>query len=99
MIELPMSHSPSDWEEQMCSQSVFNLNALPPPAMSEPMSSRPVRKLERIVHKATSFEDAAEWDIRQHLSLSPQERMRAAKVLKDRSFPKNAPDVRACREK
>lgn len=58
----------------------------------------PPRAIERIVHKAQDFEAAALWDRQQHLSLSPQERMRAARVLKDRAFPADAPDVRACRE-
>ena len=52
--------------------------------------------MERVVHKARAFEEAAEWDLHQHVSLSSQERLRAARTLKRRVFPDDAPDVRAC---
>ena len=48
---------------------------------------------------ADNFEDAAAWDRAQHRRLSPQERQCAARVLKARAFPPDAPDVRACRER
>lgn len=54
--------------------------------------------MERVVHKAHDYEEAAEWDRHQHLSLSPQERLRIARILKDRAFPADAPDVRECHE-
>jgi hypothetical protein len=54
--------------------------------------------MERTVHKAHDFEAAAQWDVRQQISLSPQERLRAARTLKERAFPVDAPDVRACRK-
>jgi hypothetical protein len=50
--------------------------------------------MERIVHKARNFAEAGEWEIRQHLEMTPQERMRAAKLLKERLFPGKNPDVR-----
>ena len=52
--------------------------------------------MERIVHKAMSFEEAQEWDIQQVVQMSPEERMAAAKVLRDRFYPPDSPDVRAC---
>ncbi len=52
--------------------------------------------MERIVHKSMSFEEAREWDIEQAISMSPEERLAAAKVLRDRFYPSDAPDVRAC---
>ena len=52
--------------------------------------------VERIVHKSYDFKSAAEWDIEQHVRMSPQERMRAARALKDRVYPPDAEDVRAC---
>lgn len=52
--------------------------------------------MERTVHKARTFEAAADWDRRQHVQLSPQERLRAARMLKRRAFPADVPDVRAC---
>ncbi len=51
--------------------------------------------MERIVHKASSHEEARLWDIEQHVSMSPEQRLRAARELKDRAFPSDAKDVRA----
>jgi hypothetical protein len=48
------------------------------------------------VHKARSFEEADRWDVEQHVAMTPDERLRAARVLKDRAYPKDAKDVRAC---
>lgn len=45
--------------------------------------------------KAKSFKEAARWDIEQQVRMSPQERCRAARALKDRLYP-NAKDVREC---
>jgi hypothetical protein len=50
--------------------------------------------MERVVHKAKSFAEADEWEIRQHLAMTPRERMRAARIIKDRLFPGKNPDVR-----
>lgn len=50
--------------------------------------------MERIVHKARNFEEAEKWDIQQHISMTPQERMRAAREIRDRMFPGKQPDVR-----
>ncbi len=50
--------------------------------------------MERIAHKARSFEEAAEWDIRQHVEMSPQERQAAARALRERVYGPAAPDVR-----
>ena len=52
--------------------------------------------MERVVHKASSHEEARRYDIEQHVSMSPEERMRAARELKDRAYPPDAKDVRAC---
>ncbi len=50
--------------------------------------------MKPIVHKATSFQDADAWDIAQHIQMTPEERQKAAKELRDRCYGKNAPDVR-----
>lgn len=50
--------------------------------------------MERVAHKARGFKEADEWEIRQHLAMTPRERMRAARVLKERMFPGKNPDVR-----
>jgi hypothetical protein len=50
--------------------------------------------MRKVVRKSHSFEAAEWWDIRQHVSLSPEERQKAAKELRHRVFGKNARDVR-----
>ena len=50
--------------------------------------------MERIVHIAKSFEEAEQWDIEQNLAMTPEERLEAAKELKERVYGKNSPDVR-----
>lgn len=52
--------------------------------------------MERVVHKSSSHEDARRWDIEQHTSMTPEERLRAARELKRRAYPPDAEDVRAC---
>jgi hypothetical protein len=50
--------------------------------------------MDRIVHKSNSHAEALRWDIEQHVRMSPEERMEAARILKERSFPSDAKDVR-----
>ena len=54
--------------------------------------------MERVVHITLSFKEAEDWDRRQLQSMSPQQRIWAARVLQRRFFgpPK---DIRQCREK
>lgn len=52
--------------------------------------------MERVVHKALSFEEAAEQDVRQQTEMTPQQRMQIARVLKQRAYPGDRPDVREC---
>lgn len=52
--------------------------------------------MERIVHKSTSHEEARRWDIEQHVSMTVEERLRVARELKRRAYPRDAKDVRAC---
>lgn len=54
--------------------------------------------MERIVNKSRGHGEAANWDIEQHLRMTPQERLRVARTLKDRAFPPDAKDVRACHQ-
>lgn len=51
--------------------------------------------MERVVHVAYDFESAGEWDIQQCLAMTLQERLRAARALKDRLYPQPE-DVRDC---
>ena len=55
--------------------------------------TRPLRRC-RVVNVANSFQEAREWEIQQELAMTPAQRQRAAKELKDRFYGKNAPDVR-----
>ncbi len=50
--------------------------------------------MERIVHIARNHDDAKEWDIEQQVSMTPDERLYAARLLKERVFGKNTPDIR-----
>lgn len=47
-------------------------------------------------HKSFSHAEAAEWDIEQHVSMTPEERQRAARTLKERAYPGVRKDVREC---
>ena len=42
--------------------------------------------MERVVHKAASFDEADDWDVRQQLAMSPQERLLAARELQRRFY-------------
>ena len=58
------------------------------------MDSR--RAIERVVHISQGHEDAHRWDVEQQTSMTPQERLLAARELRERAFPRDAKDVRAC---
>ncbi len=59
------------------------------------LGARPtIGTMERIVHKSRSFEEAAKWDVEQQVSMTPKERMRAARELKRRAFPRGWKGVR-----
>lgn len=53
-----------------------------------------MEEMKRVVHKSHNFSEAELWDIRQQVSLSPEERQKAAKELKSRVFGKKTRDVR-----
>ena len=50
--------------------------------------------MERVVNKATGHRQADDWDVKQQVSMTAAERMRAAKELRDRVYPKDSKDVR-----
>ena len=52
--------------------------------------------MERIEHKSRQHGEAQRRDVEQQISMDPAERLRAARMLKDRAFPRDAKDVRAC---
>lgn len=51
--------------------------------------------MERIAHKARSFEEADAWDRAQHRALTPEERLENAAELRRRVYGADALDVRA----
>jgi len=53
----------------------------------------------RIVHKASSFKEAEEWNIYQQVTMTHQQRMAAARALKERVYGKNVKDVRECHKR
>jgi len=50
--------------------------------------------MKRVVHKARSFREADKWDIRQHISMTPEERQEVSRLLRIRYYGPNNPDVR-----
>jgi hypothetical protein len=50
--------------------------------------------MERIGHKAHSFAEAEEWDRQQMWAMTPDERMEVARILRERAFGADQPDVR-----
>lgn len=48
----------------------------------------------RVVNVAHGFRQAREWEIFQEISMTPGQRQRVAKALKERFYGKNPPDVR-----
>ena len=53
--------------------------------------------MERVAFKSNSFEQADKWDVKQHINLTLDERLRIARALKDRIHPK-AKDGRECHQ-
>lgn len=50
--------------------------------------------IDRVVHATNSFADAEEWDVLQHIGMTPEERRRAARELRRRVYGDQRPDVR-----
>jgi len=50
--------------------------------------------MQRVFNKAKNNTQAEKWDIMQQLKMSPEQRLAAAKELKERFYGKNCPDVR-----
>lgn len=50
--------------------------------------------MERVGHKASSFEEARAWEIEQYARMTPDERRAVAKALRDRVYGTRCPDVR-----
>jgi hypothetical protein len=50
--------------------------------------------MKKIVRKSKSFKEAEEWDILQHLRLTPEERQDVAAELRERVYGKKSRDVK-----
>jgi len=51
--------------------------------------------MERIVHIAKNFHEASVWEIKQETSMSAEERQKAARILKEKYYGKNRPDIKS----
>ena len=60
------------------------------------MSTKKIRdkKRRRIFKKSTNFKEAEDWDIQQYLQMSSEERQEIARILRERVFGKDVPDIR-----
>jgi len=52
----------------------------------------------RVCHRAKSFQEAEEWDILQHIRMTPEERQEAAAEIRQKVYGTDSPDVGAARE-
>jgi len=59
------------------------------------MSLKKSSAMKRVVHIARDHNEAKKWDIEQVISMTPEERQEAAKILKKRVFGEDVLDVRA----
>lgn len=50
--------------------------------------------IKRTVNIAKSFREAEQWDIQQQIKMTHEKRQKAARVLKERVFGRECPDVR-----
>lgn len=50
--------------------------------------------MEREANKARSFAEAEEWDRQQMWAMTPDERIEIARMLRDRVYGTDVPDVR-----
>jgi hypothetical protein len=51
-------------------------------------------RMERVANKAHGFGEALAWELGQYAAMTPDERRRVAKALRDRFYGKKCPDVR-----
>ena len=52
----------------------------------------------RVYHKSKSFQEAEEWDILQHILMTPEERQEVAAELRRRVYGQDTPDIRETRQ-
>jgi hypothetical protein len=57
------------------------------------------RFMERVFKESKNFRQAEEWDILQHISMTPEQRQEASEQLRDRVYGNHSPDVREAQHK
>ena len=62
---------------------------------ASPTPARYADAMERVANRALSFADAQRWDREQMWAMTPEERLDAARILRERVYGPDAPDVRA----
>lgn len=72
---------------------------LEPPAVEAGSAPDYDETMEKVVNIARSHKEADEWDVRQQVAMSPQERIRASRELRRRAYPPPNKDVRECHDK
>jgi len=55
--------------------------------------------MERVFQRSKNFKQAEEWDILQHIRMTPEQRQEASEQLRDRVYGKRAPDVRKAQQR
>lgn len=50
--------------------------------------------MERVVNKSKNAREAENWDIKQQIAMTPGERQEAVRILKERVYGKDNPDVK-----
>jgi hypothetical protein len=55
--------------------------------------------MERVFQRSKDFRQAEEWDILQHIRMTPEQRQEASEQLRERVYGKHAPDVRKAHQR
>ena len=50
--------------------------------------------MKKIVNMARGFKEAEAWDIKQQIEMTPDERLHASRILRERVYGKKCMDVR-----
>ncbi len=53
--------------------------------------------MDRVVNKAKTYKDAEEWDVLQQTEMTHEQRQEIARILKERFWKGDSPDVRKSR--
>jgi hypothetical protein len=56
-----------------------------------------ISRMERIVKVAKNYQEAEDWDILQHIQMTPAERQQVVTELKRRVYGQRCPDIRKVR--